>query len=70
VVYGSHYLDCATYSRTIYYYTDNEGDHMSKYEFGYSRNSYFQGRDGLVTRKSDGKMININCRDRLHEGNY
>lgn len=32
------------------------------YEFGYSRNSYFQGHDGRVTR-DDGKAITINTRD-------
>jgi hypothetical protein len=46
------------------------------YEFGYSRNSYFMGHDGTVTR-DDGKSITINTRNgrmainvKDHDGSY
>jgi hypothetical protein len=46
------------------------------YEFGYSRNSYFMGHDGTVTR-DDGKSIKINTRNgrmaidvKDHDGSY
>lgn len=33
------------------------------YSFGYASNSYFKGRDGVVTRDADGATITINVRD-------
>lgn len=51
-------------------------DGIHTYEFDYAGNSYFQGRDGLVTR-DDGKSIRINMRDRCmavnvkdHKGSF